>query len=184
MTPGICKYFIALIPPEPLQSEIMAVKQQISDRFNSKGALRSPAHITLHMPFEWKENKESQLIEALGDFKYGNSPLISLNNYGCFLPRVIFIEVTKNPELLSLQKELVFHIKRRLNIFNQYEDKRGFHPHLTVAFRDLKKASFYEAWAEMKDLQFQAEFKTSSFHLLKLGEHNWKSICEFKLTIE
>ena len=53
------KYFIALVPPEPLLSEIQRVKQQIFDDYGTKGALRSPGHITLHMPFSWEEEKKA-----------------------------------------------------------------------------------------------------------------------------
>jgi 2'-5' RNA ligase len=31
---------------------------------------------------------------------------------------------------------------------------RGFHPHITIAFRDLKKAVFYKAWEEYKSKLF------------------------------
>ncbi len=49
---SIQKYFIAIVIPEPFQVELMDIKNIVKDKFNSKGALRSPAHITLHMPFE------------------------------------------------------------------------------------------------------------------------------------
>ena len=43
----------------------MNIKQEFANRFNSKAALRSPPHITLHMPFKWKEEKEVKLIDVL-----------------------------------------------------------------------------------------------------------------------
>ena len=58
MKEGEKRYFLAIIPPEKIEKEIYGLKELVADKFHSKAALRSPAHITLHMPFLWKEAKE------------------------------------------------------------------------------------------------------------------------------
>jgi 2'-5' RNA ligase len=63
------KYFIAIVPPEPFLSNITAIKMELFENYGSKGALRSPAHITLHMPFSWDDEKEEKLITNLESFK-------------------------------------------------------------------------------------------------------------------
>ena len=174
-----CKYFIALIPPEPVFSETEKIKSDISQKYDNKSALRSPSHITLHMPFEIKQEKEENLIQKISEFKFSSSFDVRLKNFGCFEPKVIFIEVVKNETLSTLQKELVFHVKSNLNIFNQYEDKRGFHPHLTIAFRDLKKEIFHLAYKEYQSKTFEAGFSVSSFFLLKHDGKRWHPFKEF-----
>lgn len=176
------KYFIAIIPPEPVFSEIEKIKLDISQKYHNKSALRSPAHITLHMPFEIKESKEANLLQTISKFKFSSAFKIELKNYSCFEPKVIFIDVVKNETLNALQKELVFHIKSNLNIFNQYDDKRAYHPHATIAFRDLKKTDFYLANEEYKAKTFSAEFKVSSFFLLKHNGKVWLRHKEFPFT--
>ena len=173
------KYFIAIVPPEPVFSEIEKVKREISQKYNNKSSLRSPAHITLHMPFEMKEEKEGSLIEKISSFKFSSPFSVQLKDYSCFEPKVIFIDVIKNVTLNTLQKELVFHVKSNLNIFNQYEDKRAYHPHVTIAFRDLKKSDFYLANEEYKTKSFTAEFKVNSFFLLKHTGKIWLPLKEF-----
>lgn len=173
------KYFIAIVPPDPLLSEIQNVKQSIFDDYKSKGALRSPGHITLHMPFSFDESKEGKLIECLSDFQFNTSFPVSLKNYNCFEPRVIFINVQENIELFDLQKQLVSHVKRNLQLFNQSDDMRGFHPHVTIAFRDLKKQVFYKAWDEYKIKSFSAEFICNSFSLLKHQKDEWVVLTKF-----
>lgn len=174
-----CKYFIALIPSEPVFSETEKIKLEISQKYDNKSSLRSPSHITLHMPFEIKQEKEEGLIKTLSEFKFSSSFDVQLKNFGCFEPKVIFINVVKNETLIILQKELVFHVKSTLNIFNQYEDKRGFHPHLTVAFRDLKKENFYLAYKEYQTKSFEASFSSKSFFLLKHDGKRWHPFKEF-----
>jgi hypothetical protein len=44
-------YFIAHVPEEPVFADLMALKTAVRDLYGSKAALRSPPHITLHMPF-------------------------------------------------------------------------------------------------------------------------------------
>lgn len=173
------KYFIAIIPPEPVFSEVEKVKLEISQKYNNKSSLRSPAHITLHMPFEMKESKEQDLIQKISDFKFSSSFSVELKNYSGFEPKVIFIDVIPNDTLNTLQKELVFHVKSNLNIFNQYEDKRAYHPHVTIAFRDLKKTDFYLANEEYKTKTFSAKFQVNSFFLLKHAGKVWLTLKEF-----
>lgn len=176
------KYFIAIVPPEPLLSDIQNIKQSISDNYQSKGALRSPGHITLHMPFSFDESKENKLIDCLSEFQFKTTFSISLKNYDCFEPRVIFINVQEQTELFDLQKQLVSHVKRHLNIFNQSDDMRGFHPHITIAFRDLKKAVFYKAWEEYKSKLFSETFACHSFSLLKHQKEEWMVLENFEFS--
>ena len=173
------KYFFALVLPEPLQAEVMALKEHVKDNFNSKGALRSPAHITLHMPFEWKSAKEEFLIEKLTEFKFSKDIHIKLKDFSCFEPRVIYVDVASNETLAQLQKELVKHVKQNLGLMNEAQNMRGFHPHATIAFRDLKKADFNLAWEHFKSQSYSGTFTANSFHLLKHSQGKWHNYREF-----
>ena len=176
------KYFIAIVIPEPFQAELIAFKQLIKDTYNSKAALRSPAHITLHLPFEWKEEKEDGLINVLQQFSSKEDFVIELLNFSCFELRVIFIDVVKNELLTKLQDNLVNYAKRNLRLFNQSYDIRGFHPHVTIAFRDLKKQVFNEAYTYFKTQHYTASFKATSFCLLKHTGKEWQVYKEFSLS--
>ena len=137
------QYFIALIPPPPVSDDALRLKNYFRDQYNSKASLNSPPHITLHMPFKWKEEKECELIDAFGKFSLGRPSFkIELHNFSAFAPRVIFIDVVSNDALSLLNKELHRFCKRELNLFNASYKDQPFHPHLTLAFRDLKKPMF------------------------------------------
>ena len=176
------KYFIAIVVPEPFQSQLMDLKHLVKDKFNSKGALRSPAHITLHMPFEWKEEKEDVLINTLHQFAFSGSFNVELQNFACFEPRVIFVDVLKNEPLEKLQRELMVYAQKNLRLLNQVNDMRGFHPHVTIAFRDLKKDKFYQALDYFKNQTYITSFHTKSFCLLKHTGKEWLVNKEFFFT--
>lgn len=168
------KYFIALVPPEPLRSRIDDLKKEVAEKYNNKSALRSPPHITLHLPFEWKEEKEEALIENLSAFKFDASFQIILKDFSCFEPKVVFIDVVKNETLDRLQKGLVQHVKTTCGLLNQANDLRPYHPHVTIAFRDLRKADFYSMMEEYRDKKFDAEFVCNEFCLLKNDGKLWE----------
>lgn len=176
------RYFVAIIPPEPVYSQAAAFKEYFRDHYNSKASLNSPPHITLHMPFRWKAAKEEQLIEALGKFA-GAQPAfqITLNNFSCFEPRVMFIDVLKNEALDDLQRQLKRFCKQELNLFNADYKELAFHPHLTLAFRDLKKAAFYKAWDEFKEKKFEATVTIGTITLLKHDGKVWQVFKDFPM---
>ena len=178
--PGTSLYFIALIPPSPLLEEAQLLKEYFQDQYNSKASLNSPPHITLHMPFQWKEAKEEKMITALNTFAKGKNPFtISFNNFACFAPRVIYIDVNPSESLATLQGELHRFCKVELNLFNaQYLDL-PFHSHVTLAFRDLKKDQFSQAWQEFQEKKFSGEFTINKITLLKHDGRHWQGFRDF-----
>ncbi len=179
---GSALYFIAIVPPSPVLEKAQDLKNYFKDHYQSKAALNSPPHITLHMPFEWKEKKEEVLIRQLEHFSKDRTAVdLHLQDFSCFAPRVIFINVLESEPLKVLQNELHRFCKIELNIFNaQYRDL-PFHPHLTLAFRDLKKPMFEKAWEEFKNKKFSSSFVASQFVLLKHNGKLWESFREFPL---
>ncbi len=170
----VSKYFLAIVLPPPYQNQVMAMKEYVKEDFESKAALRSPAHITLHMPFEWKDSKEELLVNTLSAFKSGEEVRIELLDFNCFEPRVVYVDVVKNEKLDALQKNLVQHVKQNLGLMNEAENTRGFHPHATIAFRDLKKEMFRRAWAHFKEQKYHASFVAREFQLLKHAPGKWE----------
>lgn len=176
------KYFLAIVPPEPLYGELVALKEKIGTAYEARAALRSPPHVTLHMPFLWNETKEDKLAAALRSFtREQRSLTVALNGFNCFAPRVVYVAVEENEPLQELQRKLFKHCKLHLNIFNaNYRDK-PFHPHITLAFRDLKKEKFESLWNELATKPFDANFVTNSITLLKHDGRQWIQYSSFLL---
>src|SRR6218665_3901749 len=175
---GVKKYFIAIVIPPPLFEQTEALKEELMRLYGLKGALRSPAHITLHRPFEWKEEKEEELIARLREFRFKESFRITLQDFAFFEPRVIYVDVKQNDILFELHGQLKRFAATRLGLLNEVNDLRGFHPHVTIAFRDLKKPRFYELKPEFEKRQLQGSFEYTGFSLLKL-EKKWEEYDTF-----
>lgn len=175
-------YFIAIVPPSPIYEDAFEQKVYFKTKYNSKASLNSPPHITLHMPFKWKENDEGDLETQLDAFTRGRSPIkVQLKGFSSFPPKVIFINVEISAELRTLQRDLERHFKRELNLFNAKYKDLAFHPHLTLAFRDLKKPNFQKAWEEFVGKNYEATFLADKVALLKHSGTVWEVFREFEM---
>lgn len=168
------RYFIALLPPTSLQDVAREFQMELKNGYNTKAALNSPPHITLHMPFSWNEDKLQILNQHLSDFAGQVKPFsVQLINFGAFPPRVIFIHVEPTEDLMSCQQRLERHCKVNLNLFNAEYRDRPFHPHLTLAFRDLRKANFAAAWDGFASRKYSNTFTVYNLTLLKHSGREW-----------
>jgi 2'-5' RNA ligase len=176
-------YFVAIVPPSPIYEEAIEQKMYFKTKYNSKASLNSPPHITLHMPFRWVEKNEDELASHLEKFAQENESInVKLNGFSSFPPKVIFINVEITPQLEMLQRNLEKHFKRQMNLFNANYKEQAFHPHLTLAFRDLKKPNYQRAWEEFVDKNYQAEFLAHKIALLKHSGSVWEVFQEFELS--
>ena len=170
-------YFIAIVPPVKIQEEVTQLKVLMAERFNSKHALKSPPHVTLHMPFKWKASKLDALYETIEKI---NAELelfqLELNGFAFFEPRVVYVDVVDNEPLAELQKVVVDVCRKSLKLENANYKNRPFKPHMTIGFRDLRKPDFYEAKEYFKRREFDAKFEVSQVRLLKYDGSKWNLV--------
>lgn len=175
------KYFLAIVPEGAIQDNCTEIKNEIRNQFNVKYALKSPAHVTLKMPFSYNEAKVEKLIQVLRKFliQFESFP-ISIGGVDTFGKRVIFLKIKADDRLTKLQAELKVFCKRELNLVDELSD-RNFHPHMTIAFKDLKEIHFDEILNLVKKRSIQEEYFVSNIHLLKRIEGRWISLKEIQL---
>ena len=173
------KYFIAIVPEGNLQTQATDLKNLMKEKFNLKYALKSPAHITLKMPFLWNENKEDVLGQKLEEYftSYKAFDLV-LKGFDRFGRRVIFINVKENTELTDLQLSLSKFCKRELKLVEELSD-RAYHPHMTIAFKDVKPKLFDEYWGFIKTQKFKEDYPVNDVALLKKVEGRWEVLRRF-----
>ncbi len=109
---------------------------------------------------------------------------LQLKDFGAFEPRVIFVDVEENLKLRALQKNIARSMRKSLNVFNDDYKNRGFTPHITVAFRDLKKPEFLKAWEKMQHESFDGSFLVSAIQLLKHDGSRWNIHEQYELRVK
>ncbi len=173
-------FFIAILPPLNIQRSVNAIKHHFAEIYNSKAALKSPPHITLQPPFYWEITQLDEIKIVLTEFanKQKSFP-VALDGFAAFKPRVIYVDVHKTPELITVQKELMELLESSLQIVDKVSKTRPFAPHVTVGFKDLSKANFCQAWKEFKEKEFDANFTATRLTLLQFKEKQWEIDSEF-----
>lgn len=173
---GTSKYFVGLLLPPAFESQFNTLKQGISAQFQVKFALHAPAHLTLKMPFRYKEAKESELGLRLTTVLETQAPFhLQFTGIGHFGTRNIHQKVAPSESLLSLQTSLRSFCKRSLHLVEELSD-RNFQPHVTLAYKDLKPGNFEEVLAYARKNEVKGEFLVAQAYLLKKVEGRWKAI--------
>ncbi len=176
------KYFLAIVPRGEIQELATSLKLELKEQMNIKYALKSPAHITLKMPFSYNEAKEKVLIEKLENFLSTKKSLkIKVGGTDTFGKRVIFWKVQADSSLTELQTDLKTFCKRELNLVDELSD-RNYHPHMTIAFKDVKERDFDEAKALIQKSDINQPLEVCSVELLKRLDGKWVVIQSLKMT--
>lgn len=174
-------YLIAIMPPVQIAERVHAFKEEFAERFNSSYALKVPVHITLIPPVKMEpELMEENVSSILREFAASQKPFpVALKNFQAFKPRVVYVDIEDQAPLKALRKDLAV-VLRRTDWFPAETLKGPFHPHMTIAYRDLKYADFQKAWEEFSRRKFSASFQVDHITLLR---HTglWEVQSEFKL---
>ena len=166
-------FFIALLPDEAIQAEITRFKLYASRHFNSSRARGSPPHITRLPPFSWPEETLPRLEDSLSAFAAGEKGFSqALRHFDCFRPRVVFVDVVRNDALWGLQARLELRLRAELGL--EQKNAHPFHPHVTVAFKDLKRQAFEGAWAYFSAIEYERQFEATEICLLEHDGRQWQ----------
>jgi len=173
---GVHMYFVAIVLPKELNEKILLDKNFMLEKFDCKVGLKSPAHITIIPPFWMDAEKETGLIHDVESLSKNLSAFtIKTNDYSAFRPRTIFVDVHNSEELQNIKK-VSDDFFRQLSQYKIKIDKRAFHPHITIATRDLLRKSFHEAWPLFENKKFEEEWLATALSVLRHNKKNWDVI--------
>lgn len=172
-------YFVALVCPPSLNEKILAFKNRMKEQFGCVVALRSPAHITLVPPFWMDDTREEDLLRTLETFTSNTGEIeIHIKGFSHFGKRVLFAAVGQNPTLQSIKLEVENHFVK--NFSNIKKEERPFHPHITIANRDMKPSDFDQAWEYFSKKDLNEKFEAAAISLLRHEEGKWNVVREKK----
>lgn len=171
-------YYIAVVCPSPVNEKVLQYKVWMKEQFGCMVALKSPAHITIIPPFWLEEKKEVELLETLQSFSSRLPEAeIQLEGFNHFGKRVLFINVGENKILNDLKTRAECHFMESFAGCIK-KDNRPFHPHITIANRDMKPSHFEKAWEYFSEKEFEETFSVKKLSLLKLSKEKWNVIAE------
>jgi 2'-5' RNA ligase len=171
-------YYIAVVAPSTVEEKVLGYKHWMQQQFGCQVALKSPAHITLISPFRLAADREQELVNGFAAFRSRIVDCrVSMEGFAHFGDRVIFIDVKKTAGLVQLREETSIYFQQ---LFGHLipNDTRDFHPHITIANRDLQPEDFEKAWPHFSSQSFFGEFHAPAISLLKLENGKWNIISE------
>jgi len=178
-------YFVALIPHDAVSGEVTEFKNDIALNYNSSKALRTMPHITLKAPFKLLEREHKNLLEWFANLRPRmESFTVELQDFGSFPNKdnpVIYVKPLMTSSLERLQKTILTSFENAYpDIFIPYTE-RNFHPHMTIAFRDLTPEQYERAMDSYQHKKYSAFFKADKFCLLQHNGKQWNVILEHSL---
>jgi 2'-5' RNA ligase len=169
-------YFVAVVLPEELNKEVKVFKNLMLEKWGCKVGLKSPAHITLIPPFWMDEAREEALLHDLDVLCNSLHPFpVTTNNFSAFKPRIIFIQPVLHEPLKKLKQATDVFCATHKH-YGARADSRSFHPHITIATRDLHKHAFAEAWPYFEHKKFEPSFEAKGLSVLRHNGRNWDVI--------
>jgi len=175
-------YFLAILTPTEVNKKVLEWKYYMREHFGCVVAMRSPAHITLIPPFWMSEELESTLANEVQSFAVEQVPFkVELKDFDAFRPKVIFLHVKPSEKLEKLRSSLETFLLSKNN-YPIKQEARPFHPHVTIANRDLLRKDFPEAFRHFQKMAYQQEFLAAEVSLLKHVSGEWTIAQKFALS--
>jgi 2'-5' RNA ligase len=176
MQPKSNLYFIAIIPPEPIYSEIKEFQKEIAEKFHSIEAFKRPAHITLVAPFMVSGTQEKELKKFIVNFGMKQTPFeLSIDGFGSFSVHTIYAAFEENILLGKMQKDISSSFYKKFSIKRDQPNYR-FTPHITIGFKDLTPPMFELAWPQYRDKLYRRKWMLKYICLLKHNFKEWEII--------
>ncbi len=175
-------WFVAVLLPDEVVSQVRALQQEIADRFGPSRALRLPPHITVEAPFRLGDGEGDRLVGELTRFLAQRSVFaLNLKNFGYFRDDVVFIEVAANLALLELHNDLRDFLRGEAGFIKAPPLHPGYTPHLTLANRDVSPEQHAAIWREFAHRKFHARFDVTDLCLMRHNGASWDTFERFPL---
>jgi 2'-5' RNA ligase len=101
-------------------------------------------------------------------------------NFGAFKPKVVYIHVEPNEQLTRLYRSWRTAIEQQFpHLLHRYPE-RPYHPHLTLAHRDVGPEQFSAIWKNYEKKEFTLSVEINSFWFLDHEKAGWRPVVEFK----
>ena len=173
---GFALYYIAAICPNNIDEKVKVYKQYMQEKYGSRAAQKSPAHLTIVPPFKAEEDMEKLLNDFVATYNFSLVPFeIQLKNFNHFGNRVLYVDVVPNETLNGMENDINTQFGEEFPSII-FRSKPEFHPHVTIATRDIPEHKFDEVWEYFKQEQIEVLYPCRNLSVMKLVRGVWEHI--------
>lgn len=159
--------WVGVVLPKKISNDLFKIQKKISEKYKTYHSLESK--IGLHFTITHQENVNEKSLKEIekivNEISKETRPFkIEIKGIRRFYKnRVIYAKVIKSKELNDLNKKLSY----RLSKFGKIRLLRLFTPHITLAYKDITKENFKEAFKEFRNKKISYGFQLNKIYIGK-----------------
>jgi 2'-5' RNA ligase len=172
--PRLPLYFVALIPQGDVKVQINNIKHQTGGRFGCRQALKSPPHITIIPPFRLQPERVEEMLAAVRNhFEAPVNLSINFNGLGAFETRTIYLDIIADSGINAYDLAAKQLVSTQPDLFPNVRFHEAFHPHITLANRDIPPGDFREMMDYLGKKTYPVSCSELSLEILHLDRGRW-----------
>lgn len=178
-------HFIGVLLPEDLEATLENCRRYMNTAYGCKSGYGTPVHITLVPPFCLQEDFSTEDLKN-GIEEYVLNRQLSftarIENFNSFGDRTIFANVIQDENWTKLRDEILKGILTACPGCTR-KDKRAFHPHATVANRDIPEGVIIKALESMNELNLVKDFLVDNITIFERKGGRWNAAVVLELPV-
>lgn len=179
-------HFIGVLLPEDITLTLEDCRRYMNQAYGCKSGHKTPIHVTLVPPFALQEEFSTRdLVSAIEKYVLPQNLgfLAHIENFDAFGDRTIFANVISSEKWTKLRDETVKAILKTCPGCTK-NDQRSFHPHGTIANRDIPFGVMTKALETMNELNLVEDFPVDNITIFERQGFCWEAVVSIPLKCE
>jgi len=176
-------HFIGVLLPEDITLTLEDCRRYMREAYGCKSGHATPIHVTLVPPFQLPDEYSTEdLARGIEDdvLPKGLGFTGHIDNFDAFGDRTLFAKVVKDEKWTAL-RDAVYSAVVMAAPGCTKKDSRPFHPHISVANRDIPAGVMTDALQVMNELNLAEDFPVDNITIFERQNGKWVSAVEFEL---
>lgn len=171
-------HFLGVLIPEDLTLTLEDCRRYMNEAYGCKSGYGTPIHVTLVLPFHLPEEyTTADLVYAIQKEVLPEAAQLKfdahIDNFDAFGDRTIFAKVIRDEKWTAL-RDIVLAAVLKAAPGCTKKDQRPFHPHLTVANRDIPAGVSKDALEVMNELNLVEDFPVDNITIFERKGGKWE----------
>lgn len=178
-------HFIGVLLPEDITLTLEDCRRYMNEVYGCKSGHGTPIHVTLVPPFRLQEEySTADLISAIEKevLPKGLDFTAHIDNFDAFGDRTLFANVIAGDAWTKLRDKTVQAIINTCPGCTK-KDKKPFHPHATVANRDIPTGIMTKALQVMNELNLAEDFPVDNITIFERKGNRWEAAITLEIPV-
>lgn len=168
-------HFIGVLVPEDLSLVLEDCRSYMRSRYGCISGQRTPLHVTIVPPFVLNPSYSTEDLSEVLNSIFFKEFTAHVESFGSFGERTLYARVIEDKSWDEL-RNTVFHSVSRVFPDTLKKDHRAFHPHITIANRDIPNGALYEALMRLNGVPLSEVFTVKKLTLFEFKNGRWEQV--------